>query len=281
MNQRHLFFNLVVLLMLVFGIMLLGLNLYGLTQPLRKPGLGVTEQELLRFIPEDVWSYETSLSAINSLSRLESKEALAENANKVVHRSLVHVNWQKVDPIAYRQLVPPWENVFLWAVGQFSGLPQFERYHYADYRRSIRRGIGICGDASIVLSSVLDRYAIDNDIISFGGHVIVEYEDAKGQKLLLDPDFGVAINRSLDDLKADPELVRPLYLEAGYSTQEVDDLISIYSGDMAIFDGTYSFMSKRYLFEKATYVLKWLLPPLLIFPTVVLWLRRRRQGGAG
>lgn len=280
MSQRHSAIDLVVIVMLVLGLALLSLNLYGLTQPLRKPGLGVTDQELLRFVPGEVWDYDTSLSAINSLAGPGSELPLAERANDVVHQSLVHVKWTDVDPVAYRQLVPPWENVFLWAAGRFSGLPQFERYHYADYRRSIERGIGICGDASIVLSSVLERYNVESDIISFRGHVIVEYENPKGQKLLLDPDFGVVINRSLDELKADPDIARPLYLEAGYGAQEVDDLVSIFSKDYATFDDTYDFMAKRYLFEKTTYILKWLLPPLLILPAIVLWFRRRRQGSA-
>ncbi|MFC4258507.1 hypothetical protein ACFOZ5_05580 [Marinobacter lacisalsi] len=279
-NVRRSAVNLVVILMLVLGLVLLGLNLYGLTQPLRKPGLGVADQELLRFVPDQVWDYETSLSAIDALAGAEGDMSLAEQANDVVHQSLVHVKWTDVDPVAYRQLVPPWENVFLWAVGRFSGLPQFERYHYADYRRSIERGIGICGDASIVLSSVLERYSVESDIISFRGHVIVEYENPQGQKRLLDPDFGVVIDRSLDELKADPEVVGPIYLEAGYGAQEVDDLVSIYSGDYAIFDDAYGFMSRRYLFEKTTYILKWALPPLLILPAIALWFWRRRRGSA-
>lgn len=278
MIRRRQVINLIAALLLIIGLLLLGLNVYGLTQPLRKPGLGVTDQELLRFVPDKVWDYETSLSAIDSLASIENDVALAGQANDVVHQSLVHVEWEAVDPQAYRQLVPPWENVFLWAVGRFSGLPQFERYHYAGYRRSIERGIGICGDASIVLSSVLDRYGVASDIISFRGHVIVEYQNSKGEKRLLDPDFGVAINRPLDALKANPELVRPLYLEAGYSPQEINDLIYVYSGDFAVFDDTYGFMAKRYIFEKVTYALKWALPPLLIFPAILLWLWRRRQG---
>ena len=278
MKKRYLAMNLIVVLMLVLGLALLSLNLYGLTQPLRKPGLGVTDKELLRFVPGEVWSYEKSLSAIESLAEVDNGLLLAEQANQIVNHSLIHPKWPDVDPVAYRQLVPPWENIFLWAVGKFSGLPQFERYHYVDYRRSIERGIGICGDASMVLSSVLDRYGIESDIISFRGHVIIEYENPAGGRLLLDPDFGVAINRSLEELQADPELARPLYLEAGYPPQEVDDLVAIYSGDFSIFDDTYGFMAKRYIFENVTYVLKWLLPPLLILPAIALWFRRRRQG---
>lgn len=134
-------------LVLILGLFLLALNLYGLNQPLRKPGLGVNDHESLRFIPERVWSYEESLNAINSLNSKQSGTQLLSEANRVVNRSLVHVDWDRVDPDEYRQRVPAWENYFLYAMGKFSGLPQFERYHYADYLRNIRRGIGICGDA--------------------------------------------------------------------------------------------------------------------------------------
>ena len=137
----------------VIGLILMSINIYGLTQPIRKPGLGIIDHDQLRFIPEEVWSYEDSLTAINNLDASSSRIKFAEAANQVVNQSLIHPDWEKVDPVEYRQLVPIWENYFLWGVGMFSGLPQFERYHYANYKRNLERGIGICGDASTILSS--------------------------------------------------------------------------------------------------------------------------------
>lgn len=264
------------LVCLSIGMLLMAINLYGLTQPIRKPGLGVTDRDQLRFGPEEVWNYQQSMAAIDGLAALQSKNLLAEKANDVVNKSLIHVQWNRVDPLEYRQLVPVWENYFLWAIGRFSGLPQFERYHYADYRRNIRRGIGICGDASTILSSVMDRYEIPNRIVSFHGHVIVEYENSEGERQLLDPDFGVSLGMPLEQLIAEPAAAAEQYLAAGYSEKESSHLVSVYQTDYAIFDDTYHFMSKRYLFEKTSYVAKWLLPIVLIALPVIWLLRTRR-----
>lgn len=246
------------------GFVLLAINVYGLFQPLRMPGLGIDGQEHLRFIPERTWEYQHSLKQIEQLKSVASESALVNQANHVVNKSLVHIEWEKVDPVAYRLRVPIWENYFLYFMGEFSGLPQFQRYHYADFERNIERGVGICGDASTILSSVLDQYKVENSIVSFQGHVIVETENKQGDRRLLDPDFGVLINHDLETLLTDPEIVRPVYLEAGYSDREVNRLVKAYGSSFRVFDDTYHFMTKRYIFENVTYFLKWIFPVLLI-----------------
>ncbi|UQG54167.1 MULTISPECIES: hypothetical protein [unclassified Marinobacter] len=268
---------------LVVALVLMGINIYGLTQPIRKPGLGVTDQDQLRFIPKQIWSYEDSLIAINGLDASLPRSEFAEAANQVVNQSLIHIDWQKVNPVEYRQLVPIWENYFLWGIGMFSGLPQFERYHYANYERNIERGIGICGDASTILSSVLDQHQIPNRIVSFGGHVIVEYEREDGKPQLLDPDFGISLGVPLDELSERLEHVRDRYSAAGYSAAEIDDLISIYQTDFALFDNTYHFMTLRYVFENVSYVAKWIVPLSLISLSLgyFAWLRRKQRAKNG
>ncbi|NWN90416.1 hypothetical protein HLV39_02740 [Marinobacter adhaerens] len=263
---------------LVIGLILMSINLYGVAQPIRKPGLGVLDQGQLRFVPNKVWSYKQSMEAINDLGTISGRYQLAEKANEVVNRSLVHVDWNRVDPKSYRQLIPIWENYFLWAIGHFSGLPQFERYHYADYRRNIRRGIGICGDASTILSSVMDRYGIPNRIVSFQGHVIVEYQDENGQDYLLDPDFGVSLGASLSDLLRNPEGFKQPYVKAGYSVAEIDYLFEAYKKEgYSIYEDTYHFMTQRYIFENVSYGMKWLLPGFLVVLPVAGYLFYKRN----
>lgn len=270
----------VALIAWVLGAVLLAINLYGLAQPLRKPGLGQTDQASLRFVPDQVWSYEKSLKEINALDPSLPGDQFLRDANRVVNRSLVHVDWNRVDPEAYRQRVPVWENYFLYLLGKFSGLPQFERYHYADYRRNIRRGIGICGDAATVLSSVLDRYQVDNRIVSFEGHVLVE-AGTGSNGVLLDPDFGVVLDVPLDALATRLPDIRQRYLDAGYSVREIDYLMPIYLGQYRLFDDTYHFMSKCYLFENASYILKWLLPlGLMMASSAWLWVVWSRAGSS-
>ena len=263
-------------LSLILGISLLSINLYGLTQSIRKPGLGVNDHDQLRFIPEEVWSYEKSMDAIGNLSTVKPGDDLAEQANRIVNQSLVHVEWNRVDALEYRQLVPIWENYFLYLLGRYSELPQFTRYHYADYQRNIRRGIGICGDASTILSSVLDQHDVSNQIIAFRGHVLVEYTGTDGQDYLMDPDFGVSLGVDLESLVGDPQIVRSRYIDAGYSSREVDSLFESYATKYNIFDDTYQFMKQRYLFERFSYVMKWLLPIMLIVASVLRLNKSRR-----
>lgn len=249
---------------IAIGICLLVINIYGLTQPLRKPGLGVDDHSQLRFIPKENWSYEKTIEEINWLSREKNVINFLNDANRIVNNSLVHVDWFRVDPEVYRQLVPIWENYFLYAIGKYSGLPQFERYHYANYERNIKRGIGMCGDSATVLSSVLDKYQYSNRIISFDGHVIVEYLDSSGRSELYDPDFGVSLGIGLNELTSKLDDVSSAYMRSGYSVKEVDKLIKIYQTKYVIFENTYHFMTKRYIFEEVSYVAKWGLPVFLV-----------------
>ncbi|MFL1405675.1 hypothetical protein ACJO2E_10080 [Marinobacter sp. M1N3S26] len=274
-SVKKVFLDAFFLLLALAGMALMLINAYGLTQPIRKPGLGINDHDQLRFIPEEVWSYEQSLEAIDQLGG-GSTRSLVGQANRVVNQSLIHIDWVDVDPKEYRQLVPIWENYFLWGIGKFSGLPQFERYHYANYKRNIRRGIGICGDASTVLSSILDNHGIENRIVSFHGHVIVEYEDKEGNRYLADPDFGVELEGNLEQLVRDPDRFRKHYSEAGYPPDEVDYLFKAYESRFAIFDDTYHFMTKRYIFEEVSYILKWLLPLALLAFSGIYFLWRRR-----
>jgi hypothetical protein len=268
-----------IFLCLTTGLALILINLYGLTQPIRKPGLGVTNHQELRFVPKHVQSYNESLDRIEKLAEIDSNRQRSEDANIIINNSLTHVDWTRVDPSEYRHLIPIWENYFLWGLGRFSNLPQLERYHYSDYKRSIRRGIGICGDASVALSSVMDRYNIPNHIVSFDGHVIVEYQDEKGDSYLLDPDFGVSLSTSLENLNANILSVRKLYLSAGYSEKEIYYLFEAYNRSYSIYDDTYHFMTLRYIFEKASYVAKWVLPTILIFLSIVLGIGKIKAAG--
>lgn len=263
--------------LLFLGVFLLIIDLYGAFQEIRRPRLGMDDHENLRFVPEEVWSYEKSLSEIAGLESLKTPDEIAYKANDVIHHSMVHVEWPRVDPVEYRQMVPVWENYFLHAIGRLTELPQFERYHFSDYERSIERGIGICGDFSMVLSQVLERFGIDSNIVSFDGHVVVEYVTETGRHQILDPDFGVILQVGPDELKTQPEMVKSSYLRAGYSPAEIDYLLNIYSTRYVLFDDTYDFMSKRYVFERISYLLKWLLPVLLVVLSVALLLTKRER----
>ncbi len=263
-GRKTLFFWLAVIA-LIIGIVLMSINLYGLSQSIRKPGLANTDPELLRFVPEQAWSYEKSMEEIDALSEVSDKDLLASKANDIVNISIIHPQWTWVDRVEFRQLIPIWENYYLWFLGIVTDMPQIKRYHYANYKRNIKRGIGVCGDFATVYSSILDRYDIENRLASFsGGHVVVEYKSENGKSLVMDPDFGVELGMSLEEISSHPELIRKAYADEGYSTREINTLVRIYGSGFYIFDDTYNFMAKRYVFEEVSYVMKWLLPLILI-----------------
>lgn len=266
------------LLMAVTGIALLSINLYGLFADIRKDDLGQEEPELLRFAGDVPLSYRESLAKLGDIQQLDGLEYALE-ANQLVQQSLSHIHWHRVDPIEYRQLIPVWENYFLYFTGLFSNLPQFERYHFVDYRRSLERGIGICGDASMVLSQMLDKKGIENRIVSYGGHVITEVTLGDNQKLLLDPDFGVNLDMSLADLQARPADAYLPYIEAGYKEKEALALVRIYTTRHTTYDSVYAFMPRRYLFEYGSYILKWLVPAFLLLVSFI-YLRHRARVSA-
>ena len=278
-TSRNRYLLILAIICLVVGTVLMAINIYGLTQPIRKPGLGVEDHELLRFVPDQTWSYERSMQEIDALSTIDDPDRLASKANEIVNTSMVHPQWTWVDRNEYRQLVPIWENYYLWFLGVVTDMPQIQRYHYANYKRNIKRGIGVCGDFATVYSSILDRYGIENRLASFSdGHVVVEYDSDDGQSYVMDPDFGVELGMSLEEISNSPEQVRSAYADQGYSTREIDTLVRIYGSGFFIFDDTYNFMAKRYIFEEVSYVMKWVAPLILIFLASVYFFRTRKTG---
>ena len=239
------------------------MNIYGLFIDIRKENLHLVDQQLLRFNNDQYLTYEESLEKLKEIYSNNDIEYALE-ANKLVQQSLTHVKWSKVNRVEFRQLIPIWDNFFLFFLGLFYDDPQIQRYHFVDYQRSLERGIGICGDASMVLSQILDKKQINNRIVSFKGHVITEVDFKDGKNILLDPDFGVEIQMSLDELVSNPNKAKQFYIDAGYSDFEATSLSRIYGTKHNSFESDFEFMPKRYIFEYTSYILKWIIPILLI-----------------
>jgi len=256
-------------ILIAFGLLLLSINIYGLFADTRKENLDQVDPKLLRFINDNYMSYSDSIEKLKTIDH-ENHTVYVQQANKLVQQSLTHIKWNKVDPKEFRQLVPIWENYLLHFAGIFFDQPQIKRYHFVDYKRSLQRGIGICGDASMVLSQILDKKGIDNQIVSYQGHVITQAILDNDKKILLDPDFGVELKMSLEELSADPSSAYSYYLNAGYSEKEARSLIRIYSGKHTLYDDVYALMPKRYVFEHLSYVLKWLIPICMLLVSLIM-----------
>lgn len=257
-------------LILIVGTALLAINIYGLFQPLR-PAIFFNDE--LRFANDQPISFQESLLQIPK-NKGESQLGYVIRMNELVAKSLAHIHWLRYEPQKFNQLVPIWENYILYAMGRYTDIPEYQRYHFANYQRSLKRGIGVCGDAAMILSQILNKQKIDNKIISFPGHVLVEAQITPDKSLVLDPDFGVVLPMSLTQLNQEPTKTTAFYLEQGYTANDIKLLLNEYNKPYKAWDGVKHFITKKYFFEKISYFLKWPLPIALILISLLFFLKK-------
>jgi hypothetical protein len=260
------------LALFVLGCILLFINLYGFTQEIRPSSFS---PEDLRFKNEFTLSFEDSY---NNIYRENSETEIdyALRVNELVSNSLIHVQWESVDPHSSHQLIPIWENYILFLMGKFSNIPEYERYHFANYRKSLKRGIGVCGDASMVLSQLLNKQGIENKIISFPKHVVVSTE-INGEPWILDPDFGIAINSPISNVKHLKDDVELAFLNKGYTSGDLASIEDAFLDDFEVWDGVSHFIANKYYFEIFAYWAKWLIPILLMLPFLLATVKSRQN----
>lgn len=260
----------------VVGVSLMAINLFGLTQSLRPVGL---TPDVLRFGEHDLTIDSASLSRQIERGTTESQLEYAKRLTYAYAAGVAHVKWNAYSPSQFHQRVPIWENYILFIMGHVSGIPEFERYHFSDPRKSIERGIGICGDASMTISSLLNEQGIENKIVSLPGHVMVE-ANIDGNNYILDGDYGVFLDNGFDYYQRNPgEMIAAFRSQLGRDG-DGEELIAnnIAEQGFTRWNGTKHFITKKYYFEKLVYPLKWLIPLLLMtFPLFVFYKKRKNR----
>ncbi|MBZ2167687.1 hypothetical protein [Marinobacter sp. F4216] len=244
---------------ILLGVFLLLLNSYGLTKSLRVEHLKESE---LRFPGDEAIPFAEAME--NTI--LRNDETLIDyiiRQTRNVDNALAHIRWHDTDPGEHNLRVPVWENYILFLMGLLSGIPEYKRYHFVQHEKSIERGIGICGDASMTLSTILTNNDISNTIVSFPGHVVVS-SSLNGQDFVLDPDFGVVLNMSTDELRFRKSEVAKAYRNAGYGNLDVLGIVNILSQEYVSWEGPSHFISKKYYFEYFSYWFIWIFPVILL-----------------
>lgn len=251
---------------LSLGLVLMNLNLYGLTRDLRPDGLVPPH---LRFGERDLRTELPAFKAGVERRADESDERYVERLTQVIADGLAHVHWKRYDPDRFHQRVPVWENYILYLMGVITPIPEFERYHFSSVEKSMERGIGICGDASILMSQLLSRERIENEIINFPGHIVIE-ATVGGEQRVYDPDFGVVLSRSAQEMIQSPGEAVAVYEASGFAAGEVAFLNRAFEEGFRRWQGPEHFITKKFYFEKVAYFLKWGLPLLLLLTVVFL-----------
>ena len=265
----------------IIALSLLGLNLYGEVRTMR----------VVDSVPLSEFKFKNDITldadeALKQIKRNKDETDLefSLRITTVIQQSLGHLDtWFTAHPDRYAQRIPPWENLWLFLAGHLSREPQVVKYHFADYRKTLERGVAICGDHAKMLSAILWENDIPNSILVFekhidywehGGHVVVEVRPENDVPHLLDADFGVVMPYESTDAGARKTVVYSQFKKAGYSTDESKMLSEIMAGEYTVYKSTWDIMKKRYILEKSTYAIKWLLPLMLL--AVSIYLLRRR-----
>jgi hypothetical protein len=259
------------------GLALLSINLMGLFIPLGNPkvesAINAPQDGILPLIsPEEFYA------VVNEKEKSEGE--YITKINWAVSQVMVHY-WDEAGVDQYNLRIPIYENYLLFLAGVLRPGAD-RRYEFCDYRKAIERRVGFCSQQALIFNAVLSERGIHSKIISFPWlHVVAtaQVDQNADAWWIFDPDFGVVIPYSIEEIARKPDLILPYYRDAGYDASLLNYLEYIY--------GTPSFITSsvdEYFglgkcdVERLTYRAIWVLPIVFIilgmYPLVVKRLRR-------
>jgi len=252
--------------MLGIGIILLGINIFGLFKTMRNPEI-YTEEYRIRNRLNDVMIPYSALKEILKKKAGESDIEFAYRINGVVHDAMAHY-WKKEGTDKYYLRVPVWENYLLYAASYINP-KRYERYEFSacNWKKNLERGAGLCSAHSIVLNGVMRENGIKAELLDVGKrHVVSRVEFNKNTAYIFDPDFGIAVPYDTAAITANPELVRGPY--ENMADLYYPDAVDPYTTDLIvkIFGRRKHIYEVNNPFEHFSYWAKWLIPLLLILP---------------
>ncbi|PJA86618.1 MAG: hypothetical protein CO141_03850 [Candidatus Moranbacteria bacterium CG_4_9_14_3_um_filter_42_9] len=257
------------------GLILLGINISGFFIPLRSE----------RLLEETAYGHKTDdqidLSADEALQILEysggiSEEDTIKTGTETVEKAILHY-WDDELADEFGLRVPMHENWILWGGSHI--MPQyFRKYEFCHYwEKGIERGVGWCSQSSSILAQYLRKRDVNADIYVMYGHVVVI---AGTLRHVADPDYGVYLPFTIEEIESDPEMIRPYYADAGYSAEEIGIAVRAFDPNAEkliapdfVRYSDYCALRHR-IFEQVVYILKWLIPILFIAPLVYSAYRR-------
>ena len=247
----------------VLGIILIINNFVGVFVNLRNPAIYT---DPTNEFPNDITLTEAQFyQALNKVTG--DRIQILTQINALVNQGIAH-NWHDYNIAKYHLTVPFYENFILYGTS-FIYPALFVKYQFVDYHRAVERGVGLCSQEAFVLTGILRERGIKADIVGLDGHVVVTAPTDESQQVwwILDPDYGVVIPNSITEIEKNPELVRPYYVQKGYTVKEINELVSYY-GDQGnkVTDGIVGYSRFRYYYEYASYVMIWVIPLVFILP---------------
>lgn len=257
-------------LLFVLGLLLLVLNVAGIFMSLRNNDL---TSEITPYKHDISISFTEARKQWNRHAN-EQERVFAIRASLLINHTMAHY-WKDEGIRKYHMLIPPWENYILRLKQVISG---DRKYEFRNYKKAIERGVGICSQPCIALKYLLNDNGIKADLWDLKGHVVVQATFGDGSCCMLDPDYGKYVPYSMNDIEANPELVRESYRDqdsvyaAGLiSHKHTADIVNLYEKD----GNHIYYMDKS--FEDFSYLAKWLLPILLVLPFTISLIKKQQR----
>jgi hypothetical protein len=207
---------------------------------------------------------ERSLARTRPIGRLaelrrrpdESDDTYAARLTRAINGHLVHSMGSPFPRVSALQ------NWILWLLGTVAP-SRFRNLEFRNARFALERGFGLCSQAALVLADLLGRAGIRAEIAVLEGHVVVTAETAPGRWIVLDPDYGVTIPMTLDEVRSQADVVVARSYGGDCGASVVARLVPAYANGyrLAPRGGRERL---RASFERLTFFLKWALPLLMI-----------------
>lgn len=180
--------------------------------------------------------------------------------------------------------VSPADNWLIWGLSFL--LARFDHYEFVDPRRALRRGLGQCGQQALALVGLLAERGFTAGRLRLHGHMAT-WVRADGKELILDPTYGTVLPFDIEHAEAHLDQVRRLYYETSGErfsdpasrARSLDRILPTYAPDneRAGPGLANSAGGGALAIERGLYLLKWLLPLVLLAASGWLW-QQRRQG---
>jgi hypothetical protein len=246
------------------GILLLGINIFGLFKSMRNPEVYSEEKTIRNRVNDISIKYPEILDSLKRKDH-ESNKEFAVRINKVVNDGFIHY-WRDEGIEKYHLRVPVWENWILFAASYIEP-SKYKTYEFTNYRKNLERGAGLCSTHSTIVKGVLLDNGIKAELMDVGGHhVVVRAELGDRETYILDPDFGVVVPFDTAAISANPELVREpyskladIYYPDAKDPYTTDYLVKIFGARKYI----YTLDSG---FENFSFRAIWIIPFLLLLP---------------
>lgn len=250
--------------LLVLAVILLGINMLGEFKSLRNPDI-YKEQSRMFISGADI-EYDNLMQQIARKDD-ESDKEFALRINKVIYKGMLYY-WYQEGAKKYHLTVPIWENYILYIRNT---LKSVDRYEFANWRRNLKRGAGLCSAYSIIVKGILEENEIEARMWDLTRHVVVEAKLSENEWYILDPNYGLYVPHSMEEIQQNPELVRAtymdiadLYLDTYNGPYTTDFLVEIFGYD------NIRIWSPNPRFENFSYIAKWVLPLLFLLGSGLL-----------